>query len=192
MADKDDRPGGMLEISRSLEKDINRWEQGKGEAPPVENFLSDSALQEIERATKARETPVRADQLRPITPWEAKQRRTQHGEELPNMPAQRRVLPAPFQRPRINAGSHGKTWQDIPAENLSPGDIVPGVGRVVSRSSKVVYVPRESVDAGDAFTAAVSVEPGEGKVAVGEVILVEGAGGEVKAFRHGTRAQAFR
>ena len=191
MPDKD-RPAGMLQIPRSTEKEVEKWRDGKAPAPPVEHFLPDSALAEIERASRAKAEPVRADRLYPITAGEAAARRTQAGAELPKMPAPRRVIPAPFQRPRVTGGSHGKAWQEIRAENLSLGDIVPGVGRVVARSVRTVYVSREAAEQPGPLTGPVSAEPGEDKVAVGEVVLVEGAGREVKAFRFGTYAQAFR
>lgn len=185
MADKDDRPGGMLEIPDSLGRDIDRAADGKIPPPPIEAFLSDAALGEIERATRARDEPVHAERLVPIGPGEAAARRTQHGQSLPSMPAARRVIPAPFSRPRIEAGSHGKTWQWAAPGQVEPGDIVPGVGRVASVAEQVVYADRSEV------TGAGAGGPG-GRVAVGTVWLITGIAGAVRAFRPSAEVRVFR
>lgn len=40
--------------------------------------------------------------------------------------------PKPFKNPRIEVGSHGRTWQTISPMFLTSGDIVSGLGQVVS------------------------------------------------------------
>lgn len=39
-------------------------------------------------------------------------------------------IPRPFKRPGIDLGGHGKSWQDVRAENLRPGDLVINKGTV--------------------------------------------------------------
>jgi hypothetical protein len=173
MSGKKDRPGGILEIPDSLGRDVDRANAGKAPAPPVEAFLSDTTLSEIEKAT--RPPPVHAENLIPITPQSAAAHRTQHGEKLPSMPVQRRVIPAPFRRPRISAGSHGKTWQSCRAGEVAVGDIVPDVGQVVYAGERVIHESLEGYD-----------------VAVGLRVVLAGKGGVVQVHRPEARLQVFR
>lgn len=129
MSDKD-RPGGILEIPASLSRDIEKAEQGKIAPPPIEAFLSDEVASEVEAATRVNDTPIHAETLRPITRAEANLRTTLDGKTLQNMPAPRRVIPPPFQRQRVVGGQHGKSWQNLRADQVKPGDIIPDIGRV--------------------------------------------------------------
>jgi hypothetical protein len=45
----------------------------------------------------------------------------------------RRKIPAPFARPSISVGESGprRVWQNVPADKLKAGDVVPGVGCIV-------------------------------------------------------------
>lgn len=170
-----DRPGGLLEIPDSLGRDVDRFAQGKGEAPPVEAFLSDSTLAEIEKATQAAAAPLPASSLIPITAGEAAARRTQSGEQLPKMPAPRRVVPPPFQRPRISAGSHGKAWQGARADQVREGDIVPDVGLVIYADEKVLYDEVAGV-----------------RTAVSTRVVLAGKGGVVRVYHPSLLLQVFR
>jgi len=184
---KQDRPGGMLEIPDSLGRDVDKFAAGKAPPPPIEAFLPDSTLAEIEKATAAKSEPVRAENLIPITPASAAARRTQHGESLPAMPSMRRVIPAPYQRPRISAGSHGKSWQSCRADQVAEGDIVPGVGQVVYAQEKVVYTPlsdyRPQLEPGT---------PADTMVAAGLEVVLAGKGGVVVVHHPDTMVQVFR
>lgn len=131
MADKQDRPGGILEISPALERDMEKAKQGKIPNPPIEAFMSDNMVSEIEKTAALPSQPIHAETLRPITRGEANRRTTFNGETLPNMPAPRRVIPPPFQRPSVRGGSHGKTWRNVKADQVRTGDIIPDLGRVI-------------------------------------------------------------
>ena len=39
--------------------------------------------------------------------------------------------PAPFQRPSIDLGRHGRSWQEVPVSSLNLQDIVANFGQVV-------------------------------------------------------------
>jgi len=67
--------------------------------------------------------------------------------------------PAPFQRPGIDVGHHGREWKDVAASELCEGDIVADCGLVVG-------VERIEQDADDWFiqidylnTSSISAEP---------------------------------
>lgn len=175
MTDKD-RPGGILEIPESLSRDIEKAEQGKIAPPPIEAFLSDDAVQQIEAASAANTHPVHAETLRPITRGEASRRTTFNGETLPAMPAPRRVIPEPFRRPSIRAGGHGKTWQNVRAEQVKPGDIIPGIGRVTDAHE---VLRRETI---------------AGVVGVASRLewAVRGAGGVTRCYRPEDQLRVFR
>jgi hypothetical protein len=174
MADKD-KPGGMLEIPASLGRDLDKAAQGKIPPPPLEAFLSDSALEAAERATAAASEPVHAEDLKPLSKAEAARRTTFSGHSLPPVPSTRKVIPAPFRRPAVTGGRHGKAWQPVRAGQVVPGDIVPDLGRVVRAEERVV---REVVAGTEAATAV-------------EVVLT-GAGGVTRAFRPDEPVRVFR
>lgn len=197
-----DKPDHVLEIPASLGRDVDRAREGKAPPPPMEAFFSDQSLQEIANAAKAGAGPVHADRLYPITRGEASRRSRFDGETLPSTSV-RRVIPAPFQRPRIVAGSHGKSWQVIPADQVAEGDIVPDVGLVVEAYEHVVHKtlaevlgfapgPRSPADPAPIIEKQIDFGDLSELVAVGTVILVRGQGGEVKAFHPDTEVQVFR
>ncbi len=175
MADSD-RPGGIIEIPESLSRDMEKAEQGKIAPPPIEAFLSDDTVQQIEAAAAVNTQPLQADSLRPITRREANARTTFNGDTLQNMPAPRRVIPPPFRRPRIDAGSHGKSWTNVRAEQVVPGDIIPEIG-LVTGSHEVIR--RETV---------------AGVVGVAARIewVVHGAGGVTRSFAPESQLTVFR
>lgn len=110
---------------------MEKAKEGKIPAPPIEAFMSDDMVSQIETASKLPTQPVHAETLRPITRGEANRRTTISGDTLPSMPAPRRVIPAPFQRPSVRGGTHGKTWQNVRADQVVPGDIIPEIGLVI-------------------------------------------------------------
>jgi hypothetical protein len=166
----------MLEISPALERDMEKAAQGKIEAPPIEAFMSDAALQAAEDATRAASAPVHAEDLRPISAAEAASRRTFNGQTLPSLPAPRRVIPAPFRRPRISGGRHGKTWQSVPADEVVPGDMTELVGMVGTVRS---MIRREDI-------------AGVAGVATGTDIMLTGIGGVKVTVDVATRVRVFR
>ena len=125
-----DKPGHILTIPDSLGRDIDKAAAGKIPSPPIESFMSDAALEQVERQTRAATTPVHAEDLRPISSAEAAARTTFGGEHLPSLPARRRVIPQPFRRPGARGGQHGKTWQSVLADQVVPGDMTELVGKV--------------------------------------------------------------
>jgi hypothetical protein len=60
------------------------------------------------------------------------------GSSIPLMPRITRTIPAPYARPRIEGGHHGKTWAYAPAESVEPGDIVVDFGKVAEAWPRLV------------------------------------------------------
>lgn len=201
-----DKPGHMIEIPDSLGRDVDKVREGKLKGTiPVEAFMSDAALAQVEKQTREAAAPVHAESLQPISHAEALRKRTFNGETLPDFPQTRRVIPPPFQRPRINAGRHGKTWQYCSASEVQPGDLVPGVGTVETVDEQVVYATREDILGDLALStivdgAEVTVTREQAQVmgildeqvAVGTAVVLTGQGGNVKALRPGDQVQVFR
>jgi hypothetical protein len=176
MADKD-RPGGMLEISPALERDMDKAAAGKIPAPPIEAFMSDAALQDAQDATTAAAGPVHAQDLRPISRAEAAARSTFDGTALPGHGRQRRVIPAPYRRDRIRgAVHHGKAWVTVRADYVREGDIVPGTGLVVD----VLLVTRRETVAG------------RPDIPVGTDVILRGIGGVETILDSSSEVRAFR
>lgn len=153
----------------------------QGKDLPIEQLVSPRGLEAIEAAKARSSRPIRADHMRPITKAEAARRTalTREGE-LPLMPATKRVLPKPFERPRVvvsSFGGHRKTWQSVRVDEVQAGDIIPDLGRVVDIAEQI---RREDV--------------GPAKdVATGVTTILVGAGGKVAAFRDPhERIQVFR
>lgn len=207
MADKDDRPGGMLEISPALERDMDKAAAGKIPAPPLEAFMSDAALQEAQDATDRAAAPVHAEDLTPISPAEAAARRTQHGESLPSMPVMRKVIPPPFRRPSVTGGSHGKRWQPVRASQVRKDDIITDLGLVTDVGERTVYRTRREIlglapDELDSasprpviarqFSDLLELWDLDEKIATGTEIVVTGAGGTVRVFRPDAQVRVFR
>jgi hypothetical protein len=144
----------MLEISPAVARDMEKAKEGKIPAPPIEAFMSDDMASKIESASKLPTQPVHAETLRPITRGEANRRTTITGNTLPSMPAPRRVIPAPFQRPTVNGGTHGKSWQNVRAGQVAAGDIIPEVGLVFSTHE---LLERETVAEVDGVPTRVSI-----------------------------------
>lgn len=165
----------MIEIPESLGRDVDKAKAGKLKGPlAVEEFMTPGALEQV--AAQTSKAAVHAEDLVPISKAEAVARTTQHGDSLPSMPATRRVIPAPFRRPRIDMDRHGRAWQRVLPEKIEPGDVVPGVGRVhsvetVNRYEMVAGVP---------------------DVAVGMKVIITGAAGTELACDPSVRIQAFR
>jgi hypothetical protein len=210
MADRADRPGHIVEISDALGRDVDKAKEGKlKKALPIEAFMSQGALDELATRQKAKDTPVRADSLRAISPAEAQRRRTFGGEGLPDLPQVRRVIPAPFQRPSATiAERHGKTWRTLFARQIVAGDTVPDVGVVSVVKSEVVHQPRGVVlgyelrqphqyaekrwyDMGSPILGDEHNAQLDEEVAVGLAVVVFGAE-QVKAFREDDEVQVFR
>jgi len=153
----------------------------KGKDLPIEQLVSGKGLAQIEQARARRTRPIRADQLVPISKADAARRTmlTRDGE-LPLMPATRRVIPAPFQRPRIvvsAVGGHQKTWQSVRVDEVQEEDIITDLGRVVAI--------REIIRRDDIGTVK--------DVAIGVTVVLVGAGGKVAAFDDPyERIQVFR
>lgn len=202
MADK--KPSHILTIPESLGRDVDKAREGKLKSSlPVESFLSDNALRQIEDQTRKAATPVHAENLRPISSAEAQRRTTFDGETLPNMPATRRVIPPPFKRPRIELGHHGKEWTVLRAAQVQAGDLVPDIGLVTSVEERTVYQTRgeilgvSSLEEGDvAFNTSPDKKIDFGdlsqKVAVGIAVVISGGSGTVKAFRERDEVRVFR
>ena len=179
----DDRPAHILEIPDSLGRDVDKAREGKLKGTlPVEAFLSDAALGQQEAATRAAMAPVHAEDLRPITKAEAARRTTFDGEHLPKVPATRRVIPEPFQRPRVSLVSvegptHGRAWTSCAADKIAEGDMVVDIGRIACDAEVVIRY--ETV-------------AGIPDVAVGMKVILTGVSGNRVPFEPGTHVRAFR
>lgn len=157
-----------------------------GKDLPIEQLVSDRGLDQINKAKLARSAPVHAETLRPMSPYAAKQLTTFQGDgTLPQAPSTRRVIPKPFQRERIvlsGAHGHGKVWQNVRAEQIREGDIIPDVGKV---DFTLETTRREDIShEGD-------YELNDG-VATGTLIYVEGAGGNSAVFVPHQQVRVFR
>ena len=171
-----DKPAHVIEISDSLGRDVDKFREGRGEAPPMEAFMSDASLEQAERQTAAAAAPVHAEDLVPISRAEAARRTTFDGQTLPNMPTTRRVIPPPFRRPSISIAHHGRSWQPCRAEHVEVGDTVPDLGRVTSRQIVTRY---ETV-------------AGIPDVAAGLKVILTGAGGIERSFDPAEQVRAHR
>lgn len=173
-----DKPAHILEIPDSLGRDVDKARAGKlkGELP-VEAFLSADALARQEALTREAMAPVHAEQLVPITKAEAASRITFDGEHLPKVPATRRVIPPPFQRPRFDLDRHGRAWQSCPVEKVRKGDVVPDIGLVACAPD---------------YDVRYETVAGVPDVAVGMKVVITGVSGTQARFEPGSYVQAFR
>lgn len=101
-----------------------------GHDVPVEALSSERVLERLEDQAKQRAAPVHAEDLVAVPKGHPVTQIRHDGVSVPRMPVTRRVIPRPFQRPRIDISHHGKTWQRKPVSEVRPGDMVPDVGRV--------------------------------------------------------------
>lgn len=166
----------MIEISESLGRQVDKFKAGTGPAPPMEAFMSDESLAQVEKQTAAA-APVHAEDLTPISREQAASRTMlTRGGPLPSMPTHRRVIPEPFRRPSIHVTHHGRTWQPCRADAVDVGDTVPDVGVVTERE----IIRRTETVAG---------VPG---VLTGMKIKLTGAGGVERVFDLDTPLRAHR
>jgi hypothetical protein len=120
---------------------------------PLEAVISDKSSRKLHAAAELSEQiaderqkratePVHMEGLKPLPPGLPR---------LPNgvipggsdattlVPSMRKTIPAPYQRDRISAGRHGKTWAYMSAEEVVPGDLVVDFGLVDARSEVTSY-----------------------------------------------------
>ena len=172
-----DKPAHIIEIPDSLGRDVDKARAGKlKNALPVEAFMSEEAIAEVTVQSAAAAAPVHAEDLRPISPAEAATRSTFNGEALPRHPVPRRVIPAPFRRPRFDLDRHGRTWQVPRADEVAEGDVVVDFGKVAATETVIRY---ETV-------------AGIPDVATGMKVILTGVAGNRAAFEPGARVRAFR
>lgn len=173
-----DRPAHIIEIPDSLGRDVDKAREGKLKGTlPVEAFMSEEAVAQVAEQTAVASAPVHAEDMRAISPAEAASRSTFNGETLPGHPVPRRVIPAPFQRPRIAIDHHGRDWTTCRAEKIEEGDMVVDVGRVACKPE--VFTRYETI-------------AGVPDVAVGVKVKLTGIAGNEVVFDFGTRVRAFR
>jgi hypothetical protein len=174
-----ERPGHILEIPESLGRDVDRYREGRGAAPPVEAFMSDAALEQVGRQTAAAAAPVHAEDLVPITKAEAAARTTFDGEHLPRVPSTRRVIPAPFRRPRFDLDRHGRTWSACRADAVKKGDMVAVDGTSFRVDAVETVIRYETV-------------AGIPDVATGMKVIITGIAGNQVVLDPGSSVRAFR
>lgn len=120
---------------------------------PMESVISRDASKKLHAAAelseqisaerrKRQSEPVHMDGLKPLPPGMP---------HLPNgvipggdaattlVPSMRRTIPAPYQRPSISGGHHGKTWAYMAADDVRPGDIVVDFGKVDAKAHVLCY-----------------------------------------------------
>jgi hypothetical protein len=178
-----DKPAHVIEIPDSLGRDVDKARAGKLKGTlPVEAFMSEESVAQVAEQSAAASAPVHAGDLRAISPAEAARRSTFNGETLPGHPVPRRVIPEPFQRPRVSLVSvdgptHGRAWVSCPAEKITEGDMVVDIGRIARDAETVLRY--ETV-------------AGVPDVAVGMKVILTGVSGNRVPFEPGTRVRAFR
>ncbi len=171
-----DKPGHVIEIPDSLGRDVDRYREGKGEAPPIDAFMSDASLAQVEAQTAQAARAVPAEALTPITHAQAAELTRFDGETMPKIPRTQRVIPPPFRRDRIDISHHGRTWQRVNAEDVAAGDTVPGVGLVVKAETVRRLQP----------------VAGYGGVVEGMKVILTGKSGTPVTFDLGEQVQAHR
>ncbi len=129
----DSPAGGFLPISDAMGRDLDN---GRADNKALDDFIPDTVLQEMKDRQDA-QTTVRAQDLIPISKADAARRTTFGGETMPSLPKSRRVIPAPYRRDRVVGGKHGKSWHEMAAAGVEPGDIIPDVGLVQAVSTEV-------------------------------------------------------
>jgi hypothetical protein len=118
-----------------------------GRDVPVEAMVSEQAMEKFEDHVRSQAGPVHAEDLIPVSRDDPRIQGPSfgNGEVLPNVPKMRRVIPAPFRRPRIAIDHHGKSWQVKLASAVQPGDILTEVGKVASARQVTRHVPRSEL-----------------------------------------------
>jgi hypothetical protein len=177
--------GKFLPISDAMARDLDN---GKADNRALDDFLPDSVLQSMKDAQDAQGT-VHAEDLVPISKAEAARRTMFDGEHLPAAPATRRVIPAPYRRDRVIGGKHGKKWNEVRANQILKGDIIPDVGLVTEVEGTVRYETRGEILNS---TAPYLCSTDDTLVAVGTDIHVTGAGGNEMTFDSKTNVRVFR
>ncbi len=167
-----EQQGPFLPISDSMARDLDN---GRADNRSLDDFLPDTVLQSMKDAQDVQGT-VHAEDLVPISKADAARRTMFDGEHLPHAPATRRVIPAPYRRDRVVGGKHGKKYQDIRANQIRRGDIIPGIGLVIGLEDSIRY-------------------DGEGElgpIAAGTDVHVQGAGGNEMTYDSGATVRVFR
>jgi hypothetical protein len=132
----------------------------KGKDVAIEELAGPDAPRILEEAKQRRSAPVHAEDLTPITKTQAAAMRnfnpsgTPGGGSMPNFPAQKRVIPAPFRRPHIDLTSRPedrRTWQMVRADSVRIGDIVVDLGLVIHIVLKTHYEEIAGVRAATGF-----------------------------------------
>jgi hypothetical protein len=154
------------------DKIVDAIEAGKD--VPIEALVSPGALDAHMEAEARRSEPVHMEDLTAVAKGDPRIAMNFDGESLPNAPATRRVIPAPFRRPRIELGHHGKSWQRLDACEVQPGDIVPDLGKITCSEAVTQYEPRHLFVPGG----------GDDRVAVRVDWVLTGLGGTAHFGRH--------
>lgn len=156
-----------------------------GKDVPLEAISEAAAEMKVTRES-TRATPLHGDTLRPISRAQANTLMTGNPQgtlqrgSIPRAPVTRRVIPPPFKRESISIRVPGEPqpqWQNLRAEQVTEGMIVPNVGRVVSIKIGIRYREPEEV---------VPVrlhEPLDGQDAIPGIITKTFDGGEYELLR---------
>lgn len=156
----------------------------KGRNVPIEELAGPDAPAILDEARRRKEAPIHAENLTAISKEQAALMRNFNpsgapdGNTMPNFPAQRRIIPAPFNRPSISLTTRPgdrRTWQTVRADKVREGEIVVDLGLVVSIVLRTRYEEIAGVRAATGFEV-VLVGP--------EQALAYDPHELVRAFRH--------
>jgi hypothetical protein len=166
------------------DKIVEKLDQGKDVS--VEELVGTAALEAVDAQRRSHAAPVHAEDLVPVRKDDPRiAGATAFGTgSLPAVPSRRRVIPAPFARPRIAVDHHGKSWQRVRARDVSIGDLVVDLGQVTAWREEVRRVRRSEIVQDGA-------RPDDPLVAVGTDILLENAEGAELRLDEGTELRVF-
>lgn len=137
---------------------------------------------------KPKGAPIPIESLTPIAKNDPRAQVKFDGQSMPKAPSMRHVKPKPFQRARFDLDRHNREWQWCRADQVDEGDMVVGVGRVVSARVVIRKVHRAVLAGGTAPKRVKAYD----MVAVGTDIELEGMGGTVVRVDAGEQVKAFR
>lgn len=176
-----DRVPGKIKDSLPLIPDHVVSALEKGVDVPMEAFVSGPAREALEDRMRERNQPVHMENLVPVARNDPRIQPVRDGHTLPKVPQMRRVIPPPFQRPAaVMRQDHGRSWQQLRADQVAVDDIVIGLGKIVAVADELDYaVVRGLLGDSDAVNWA------------SDVVVLSGMGGDHKAFSPSAPLRVF-
>jgi hypothetical protein len=148
----------------------------KGIDVPIEAMVSGAAMEHLEDRLNASKAPIHYEDLTPVMKGDPRiQPPRLNGVDLPKVPQMRRVIPPPFQRPRLDISHTTRKWTRTRADQVQCDDIVVDIGKVMDVAHRTEHKLRsELLPAGTGGP--------DTMVAVGDLVILTGMGGIRKAF----------